>query len=40
MLPTASTCDLTLYLPFHLEYEDFKNYMLLGVMGNDGFGNV
>ena len=40
-LPTASTCDITLRPPTsHKEYAPFKQYMLLGIKGNDGFGGV
>ena len=40
-LPTASTCDITLRLPTtHVEYGPFKQYMLLGIQGHDGFGGV
>lgn len=40
-LPTSSTCDVTLRLPTtHKEYGRFKQYMLLGIMGHDGFGGV
>ena len=41
LLPTASTCDLQLRLPTpHKEYDNFQEYMLLGIKGNDGFGGV
>ena len=37
-LPTASTCDMTLRIPTsHDEYSVFKEYMILGIKGNDGF---
>ena len=41
ILPTVSTCSLELRLPtcFDLQ-EDFNEKMLLGIMGNDGFGGV
>ncbi len=40
-LPTASTCDLQLRLPAnHKDFEAFKEAILLGVKGNDGFGGV
>ena len=41
ILPTASTCSLELRLPtcYRLQ-EDFSDRMLLGVLGNDGFGGV
>ena len=40
-LPTSSTCDITLRLPTtHQEYDCFKQYMLLGIKGHDGFGGV
>ena len=40
-LPTASTCDITLRLPTtHMEYGQFKQYMLLGIQGIDGFGGA
>ena len=41
ILPTASTCDLQLRLPaVHKKYEKFRDAMLLGILGNDGFGGV
>lgn len=41
MFPTTSTCDLTLWLPtVHKSYEDFKESIILGFKGNDGFGNL
>ena len=40
-LPTSSTCALELRLPtIHTCYEDFKEAMILGVRGHDGFGGV
>ena len=40
-LATSSTCDLVLRLPLnHLDYENFKEGMLLSIMGHDGFGRV
>ena len=41
VLPTASTCDIQLRLPtrFHV-YDDFKQHMLLGLKGHDGFGGI
>ena len=39
--PTASTCDLQLRLPAsYVDYEGFKEAMLLGIKGNNGFGCV
>ena len=39
VLPTSSTCSLILRLPtVHSTYKNFKESMLLGVKGNDGFG--
>ena len=41
VLPTASTCDLELRLPaIHKTYEAFRDAMVLGIKGNDGFGGV
>ncbi len=41
ILPTASTCDLILRIPTsHSEYEKFQEHMILGLIGNDGFGAV
>jgi hypothetical protein len=41
ILPSASTCDLILRLPIcHDNYGSFKESMLLGFLGNDGFGNL
>ena len=41
ILPTSSTCDLTLRIPtVHSDYHHFREYMLLGILGNDGFGGV
>jgi len=38
-LPTAATCEMCLYLPHkHSTYEEFKESMVLGNKGNDGFG--
>lgn len=41
-LPTASTCDLQLRIPIaHCEdFEAFKEWMELGILGNCGFGEV
>ena len=40
-LPTASTCDLQLRLPAtYNEYHKFKEAMVLGLKGHDGFGGV
>lgn len=39
LLPTASTCSLVIRLPAaHKCYQSFKDAMVLGIMGNDGFG--
>ena len=38
MLPTASTCSLTFFIPVHASYANFREAMLLGLLGNDGFG--
>lgn len=41
ILPTSSTCDLQLRIPTCFDqYEKFKEYMMLGLKGNDGFGGV
>ena len=41
LLPTASTCSLELRLPtYHSDYSSFKDYMLMGLKGCDGFGGV
>ena len=38
-VPTATTCDPILRLPtLHTKYEDFRDDMLWGLKGNDGFG--
>ena len=38
-LPTSSTCDLQMRIPTcHPDYDEFKKYMVLGLIGNDGFG--
>ena len=40
-LPTASTCDLHLRIPARYNtYKDFKDAMVLGLKGHDGFGGV
>ena len=40
-LPTASTCDLEFRLPTrHENFEKFKDAMILGIKGHDGFGEV
>ena len=40
-LPTASTCDLQLRLPAtYNEYHKFKEAMVLGLKGHNGFGGV
>ena len=37
--PTSSTCSLILRLPtLHSTYATFKEAMVLGIHGNDGFG--
>ena len=33
-------CSLTLRLPVYSSYDSFKEAMLLGVLGSDGFGIV
>lgn len=39
ILPTASTCSLTLWLPImHQTYDDFKTALTSGIIDNDGFG--
>ena len=39
VLPTASTCDIQLRIPTcHTEYDQFREYMVLGMKSNDGFG--
>ena len=41
ILPTSSTCDFLLRIPICFDqYENFKEYMVLGLKGNDGFGGV
>lgn len=40
-LPTASTCELEFRLPAkYSHYAQFKDAMILGLRGNDGFGGV
>ena len=36
--PTSSTCSLTFCIPVHSSYKHFKEAMVLGLLGNDGFG--
>ena len=39
MLPTASTYDLEFLVPVsHTDYHKFRDAMVLGLKGNDGFG--
>ena len=39
VLATASTCDMTLYLPYcHSDYDTFKSFMIESLMGHGGFG--
>ena len=39
ILPTASTCDLELRIPAtHSNYVKFRDAMVLGLKGHDGFG--
>ena len=41
MLASASTCSLRLTLPIkHTSYKCFKQYMILALIGNDGFGRT
>ena len=42
ILPTASTCDLTLRLPtaHGANYNRFKEMMVMALKGHDGFGGV
>ena len=41
LFPTASTCDLEFRLPAtYGEYQKFKDAMVLGLKGHDGFGGV
>lgn len=41
VLPTASTCDLEFRLPAtYTDYQKFKDAMVLGLKGHDGFGGV
>lgn len=41
LLPTASTCALTLRLPLALvNYEDFKNKLTMAILNTVGFGQV
>ena len=41
LLASASTCSLRLTLPTqHSSYESFKEYMILSLIGNDGFGRT
>ena len=38
-LSTCATCDNVLRIPTkHTEYETFKEYLQMGVLGHDGFG--
>jgi len=38
-LATASTCDLTLYLPYdHEDYNTFKIFMIESFISHGGFG--
>ena len=40
-LPTASTCALELRVPtVHKSYLEFKEAMIMGMMGHGGFGRV
>ena len=41
-LASASTCDLQLRIPtvHGMNYEDFKEGLILSIKGNDGFGGV
>ena len=36
--PTASTCAFIFSIPIHSTYDAFREAMLLGILGNDGFG--
>lgn len=39
--PTSNTCDVVLRLPaVHKTYADFKEAMILGLKGHDGFGGI
>ncbi len=41
ILPTSSTCELTLRIPtVHKTYAKFKEYVVMGILCNDGFGTV
>ena len=41
VLASSSTCALKLYLPLnHDTYDSFKSYMILSLLGNDGFGRA
>ena len=41
ILPTASTCDLELRIPAtHSNYVKFRDAMVLGLKGHDGFGGI
>ena len=41
ILPTASTCDLELRIPAtHSNYVKFRDAMILGLKGHDGFGGI
>ena len=38
-LPQSWTCDYLLHIPTkHTDYEIFKEYFQMGVLGHDGFG--
>ncbi len=41
-LVTASTCDVELRIPIGHDknYSNFKESMLLSILGNDGFGGI
>ena len=40
-LPTASTCDLELRLPAtYSDYATFRDALILGLKGHDGFGGI
>ena len=41
VLPTASTCDLEFRIPAtYSNYTKFRDAMVLGLKGHDGFGGV
>lgn len=40
-MPSANVCSLTLQLPVsHETYNSFREAMLMGILGNDGYGKL